>query len=292
MENPDNIKEVVEMEAIERYLQGDMKGKELKDFEDRLVNNPSFAQEVDLFLDLIQSIEINGDEKLKASISKVHKSLEKDNFFEQASSLQSIQEHKEILIPQVTLRRAKIRRFLSIAAGVIFLITGTFFLFKPPSIITPKEQFTKVFKPETKQLNTILDNLESYGLADSNIPRKKALVKALYLYEKGDYQQAQKDLSKHIITYKEDNISSFYLGLCYLHTDSYTEATTHLQSLAQDENFELYDESRWYLALSYMMLNSTKGEIEAKKILRRILLDPNTKYKENAQNTLDYLTKK
>ncbi len=291
MENPDKIKEVAEMEAIERYLQGNMSGKELIDFEDRLAKDPTFAQEVNLFMDLIQSIDLNGDEELKASISNVHKSLEKDNFFEQSSSISQSDVSIVNSESKVVRKRAKFRRALSIAAGVVFLIGGTFFMFKQSTNIASKEQFTKVFKPETKNLNVILDRLEGYGLADTNIPRKKGLANALYLYEKGDYEQAQKDLTKHVSKYKEDNVGKFYLGLCYLHRGSYAEAATQFQSLIQDENFDLYNESRWYLSLSYMMLDSMNGKKDAKDLLEQILLDPKAPHKEEAQYILEHLNK-
>lgn len=291
MENPDNIKELLEMEAMERYLDGSMKAEELTQFEARMASDDVFAQEVALFMDMQKSIELNGNKELKASIKNVHNNLEKEAFFDTKAEVSS-QTSTVSKKMEVAHKKSNISKLLSIAAGVAILLGAALFLLQDPDKPSKSEQFAKVYKPETKKIGEILDNLDGYGLADPEAERKGGLTTALELYEKGNYEEAKKLLATHLDKFKEDKIGKFYLGLCFLQDGEYAKASTHLQPLVIDSNtdWELFDESRWYLSLCYMMFDNEKGKESAIKVLKQIVEDPTTEYKVEAKYNLDYLS--
>ncbi len=65
--------------AIEKYLNGEMVGDELAQFENRLSSDPDFLQYVMSFQELMGGLKIYGDRtKLKARLNTIHESIENE----------------------------------------------------------------------------------------------------------------------------------------------------------------------------------------------------------------------
>jgi len=64
--------ELQKIELIEKYLEGQLKGQQLKEFEAKLTNDAAFRQEVVIQNELYQSIEREGRRGLIAELNQIH----------------------------------------------------------------------------------------------------------------------------------------------------------------------------------------------------------------------------
>jgi hypothetical protein len=131
------------IELIEKYLLGQLRGKELEDFELRLLNDEKLKEEVELQKMLVSGVENAG---LKQSLNFIHQTM-----FETSASYFS-------------------RNWINILAGgsfsLMILVAALFAVFKDHGSISAKTEIHSV--PIEKELNSTLENSEGIYFEDSN----------------------------------------------------------------------------------------------------------------------------
>lgn len=129
-------------ELIERYLNQSLNENELMNFEQRLKNDPAFAQEVDQYTLLIDHMNLYGQRK------NLKKQL--DNFHEELHL-----EVKPIVSPPRKIRRPW-KRYIPVAvAASVLLIVGLTSLFTLDNVRSLEEQQTSQYKTLRREVNIV-----------------------------------------------------------------------------------------------------------------------------------------
>lgn len=225
----------------ERYLDGKLQGEELLNFEKKLTEDFSFAQQVGMFrlvnMFLLQKAKKDAFIELTEEVY--------NQFKEQYES-------RSRFLSMVKQYRA--------AAVFAFLITLTslfcFLIFHKDN--TPDKIFA--------------DNFEHYNmnLTKRSVSCKKTtpLEKATQLYQNKDYSTAVIMFSKLGKEDSEGIMTPFLCGISCLQVDKNDYAIKFLTYASTYESDALYSQVQWYLALAYLKAGNTA---EAQKILKRIV---------------------
>lgn len=269
------MKKFDNIEGIEQYLEGTLEGDALASFENKLAKDNSFATEVELFMDMKETIRRTEQKKIQQSLKNVHNQLTEEKFFERQNK-------------RTSQKPSSIFRVLSLAASVALLIGAAFFLFGSNQP-TSAELFAAVYQPETNNITTIVEDLSDYGMVDPEAQRKDELIAALAVYESKNYAAAKTSLEAHLQKYPTDKIAQFYLGISLLETKDYQGATDYFSALTQDNTFELADDAEWYAALGNLGQNTSKKTQIAKLLLAKIAANNATTYQSKAKNILQQL---
>lgn len=269
------------LELIESWLDGSINKKDIEDFENRIANNSEFAYEVRILTDLINGIKFSGESETRDALGKIERQLETEEFFNHTSKIKEMN----------TSKKSSTGRFAAIAAAVALLLTAGYFLFQTNNeqFTDPNKAFAKHFKPESKSLGGILDNLEASGFGNPNKAKDDSLAIALNFYENHEFEKARVSLVEYVNNYPDDKIAQFYLGVTLLQQSEYAKASKHLMPLTRDDKFVNYDAAKWYLALCYSMFKTNQGASDAEKLMRSIAYDSNSGYASGAQNYMDMM---
>lgn len=244
-------------ELIDNYLNGELSGKRLTDFENRLINDIDFAREVKTHREVNNFIRKKAKtEEFKNTISEVA---------------------REYFNGQTREPGRKITRNLwiirSAAAVIIFIITGTglYLLFKP---VSPVKLYAQYYRPYPTDVFTRSEN-----------NNKNNFITALQYYQQKNYEKALQVFSS-IPDSDSLNISvAFFSGISYLENGNNEKAITCLQKASGDQSNALYTVSQWYLSLAYLKNNEPDKAIP----LLRKLKESGSFYSEKASLILDEL---
>ena len=105
------------------------------------------------------------------------------------------------------------------------------------------------------------------------------------LYEKKKYEAALNAFNLIISEFSSNDSILFSKSVCYYHLTRFDEAISILKYLIENPQTELFDEARWYYALS--LIGAQKRD-EAIVILEQ-LIDDNSSHKRDAKRELSRL---
>lgn len=263
-----------DIEQIEAFLDGKLSEQGHADFEKRLRTDAAFAQEVELFKDMLSGIALAGEGRIKQDLKEVEKKLEAKGFFDQRAKV-------------VNMPRGMIR-WLAVAASVAVIAVVAVYLYSGGSSASAEKGFANYYQPENAKLPGILDRLEASGLADAEKAKDEALASALQFYEKGDFEGARAALDEYLGIYPDEQVAQMYMGLSLLHLSDYAQAANFLAPLSEDDTFDYTNTAKWYLALCYAKLGSAQQLARAKTLLENLSADLNSGYHEEASAYLEY----
>lgn len=265
-----------ESELIEQYLNGALKGDALASFEERVKRDKSFAQDVAIMRSMMDAVEMSGEEKLKDILKGVEQKLDKASFFKETE-------------PKVVKMEPKKRfNWLALAAAIAALVMALVW-FNQDGQPTPEEAYAKFYKKEVKILGETLDDLEVFGMGDPNKSQKDQLSAALKLHETDRYQEAIDSLEQYLVTYAPDPVATYYLGDAYMNISNYGKAVELLSPLIKLTDFKLLDWSKYALALSYSMLDTTEGNLNAITLMKQLRGSSNPEIAQLASGFLDFI---
>jgi len=253
----------IRFEQIENYLNGELTGIALTDFETQLKADPVLREEVELHRDIDIALMDDNEIPFIQTMRDIHEK-QTETPVEEVDSKQ--------------LPRRRILRFaIAAAAAVLLAVFALPFLFPKPDAMQLSE-------------NTIGDapTLEIQRSADGRMETTKSLIAPYQKIENGQYAEAIPELSK-IYTATNDDEAALGLGYCHLQVKNYDNAIQIFKKI-QTENGIESDTAAWYLAHSYLR----KGNIqESKHILQKIISNNNVtlKRREQAKSLLDNLEK-
>ncbi len=222
---------------IEKYVNGDLSGQELVDFEKRLEEDDSLAEEVKLFRQVKESISDQlvheqDEESLKGTLTEIG-----SQFFEEKK--------KEATI------RPLFRRFLlpatGIAAAILLLI---------------------IVRPFQGSLYNQFGQMPTAAFIEQGNAQEANLLQAQQAFNQKDYQAA-KDVFQQYLTResnKDDVEIQFFLGLSHLELEEYAQAESIFQSL-HEGNSAYKNEGTWYLALNFL---KQKNRVKCREYLELI----------------------
>ncbi len=255
---------------IEAYIDNNLEGKELEEFEMLLEQDEEFAEIVSNIKAGIVAIEVIGHNEMKKKIKKIHRNMKQRN-------------------------NTKIPYLLKIAAifvGIASIAILSWYSFSAKH--NYNNLFADNFEPYTNLL-TIKGETQAYN-------EQSLINNAMYQYDLHDYTKANESFKK-LLTYKKDNDTVlFYYGISKLGAGEVDDAIVLLNRLLEKENslFSRFGHVKWYLALAYLndageLQKAGKPEKEineklskSKKLLKEIVAD-NDDFADDARKILKKL---
>ena len=233
-----------ELEQIERYCERQLSPNDLIFFEKKV-------REEEVFRKRVNSYRI-----VRELITKKNLGNLQDHLLEHAKALRTDGNDDIKRIDWFS------RKYLSIAASILIVITAGIFYISYTSEKTPHDLFVAYYTRPMEGLRS--------G-SDDNV----SIRNAIEAYKSENYTAAASYFEQELLERPENMMARFYLGNCYLLTDQSPKAISSLQEVINSDSFYAYD-ARWYLALAYL----ETGAIESSKTeLQNIL-------KSNAENAL------
>lgn len=207
-------------DSIDKYLLGKLSGAELSDFEKQVNEDSELAEEVRLQQGAFKMIDLAGDERMRATIKKVHTKMHMPS------------------------KRKNNRRFLLLASAAavlaVFLIWN--FFIKTDQILSPEKAYAAYFEP-------LPMSFAERGGGD------KELVNASMFYSKGEYEEAISIFEK----LNDDNTDTsidMALGISLLEEGEYKKAISIFEELILTKDPFYEHHAYWYAALGYLKLEN------------------------------------
>lgn len=226
---------------IDDYLKGKLKGKALEDFEKKMKEDKSFANEVKFHKLIIEGIIESEDEKLLDVMKQADKEME---------------------APEV--KKVSFLRFYRFAALILlFFAVGAYFLFLNEN--ETDRLYTKYFTPYPNDLVTYTRGNEvPPEFASFSQQTYSKLVTGMKAYEKRDYNLAAAVFTEVISSSPEKPELIFYLAIAQIEQGEPQKAIRNLDYLTLLPDFKYKNEVKWYLAMAYLKVGN---EEEALRVL-------------------------
>lgn len=230
---------------IQRYLDGKMKGEELKKFRDDLQKDPELVQELDLHRSVGEIIVAQDEERFRKKLQNAYK-----EYKILTSGTQSNSDKKSVFN---IFRKAAV--YLPVAALIGFLI---FFQWNR------KVSNNKIFNDYFAVYDIDIINRENSSSEEENI----GLDNGKELYRQANYSDASRQFNLVLVKNPGNTEARFFNGLCYIYLNQFDDAIASFDYVIS-QPFNYYQEySEWYLALSYIRTNQNDL---AKTILKEII---------------------
>ena len=217
------------IENIEAYIDNNLQGKELEEFELLLEQDEDFADLVENIKAGVYAIDAIGHSEMKKKIKEIHRNMKQK-------------------------RSTKIPVLFKIAAifiGIASIAILSWYSFSAKH--NYNSLFADNFEPYTNLL-TIKGETQAFD-------EQSLINNAMYRYDLHDYMKANESFKK-LLTYKKDNDTIlFYYGISKLGAGEVDDAIVLLNKLLEKENslFSRFGHVKWYLALAYL---NDAGELQ------------------------------
>lgn len=244
------------LELIDRYLNRNLKGNELSEFEKMLSNNPGFRKEVNLHKEINAALREKDIMKLRHELRTI-----------QAKPKQNLNRNK--VVNMFTPNRYL---FGSVAAAAsIILIIGGILLFSKSDNVSKDSLYSNYYNPE--EAITIVRS----GGNTEDVTLKEAMM----AYQDKNYEDAIELFSKE----PQNNLAKFYMGLSYMETGNSEKAIELFNKLIAHQENLFVEQAEWYLGLSYLKIDEYD---KAKELLTKIANSDNI-YQNDAKKILKNL---
>src|SRR5512133_2134738 len=218
---------------IERYFEGSLTHTELEEFENRMNNDKSFAEEVMLFQKAMTVVRHSARLRMKEHFDK----LGKDE-----SSVAAVQ--------TFMMYRVIRKQWFAMAASVLFIVGG-FFAVRQVVYSTPAG-LPSVYE---KYYSTP----EADFMASRSVGSDKEIENtAITQYSEGQFAEAAGNFSKLLKdpSYSRRSAISFYLGICYINMNMPDSAAKKFEKVYAGSSFG--NSALWYKGMAYLL----KGDKE------------------------------
>lgn len=239
-------------EIIEKYIDGELEGQELINFEKLLEFNAEIKRDYQLSLDINNSILEDDIMQLRESLDYMYKD-----------------EPKVRRLPNTFTRR---KLFYAAASIALLLVAGGIIKYITGSDLDNEAVFEKYYAPY--EVSVI------YRSGNEEVD--KILVNALQKYEEKNFSEAVVLFEKVLKSGKDDMSVNLYSGISYMEEEKYQNAANSFgKIIAQNDNLFI-EQAKWYLAMCYVI---TEKNDEAELILEE-LIETDSYYKRQAAKVL------
>jgi len=230
-------------ELIEKYLASEMPDGQRRAFEEQLSKDKALFDEVKLHKDLANRLE---GEKLHKFLAALHEA--------DANWQLSPKEKKSILISM------NARIVLAIAASLAIIIFTWQIFFVSGGDPAAKQLFSEFYEPYQMVLSQ-RSEADTAGHAT-------LLNLAVQDYASGNFSSAA-DAFQQLSKFEPENISyTFYYALSLLGSNKGSEAIEILEEVLQTKGHLFTEQSRWYLALAYILADDEEKALDLLKAIK------------------------
>jgi len=228
------------LEYIDAYFQRMLEPEEIRRFEQKLAEDPEFAEEVAFYLAAKQG--------LKAEAEKEKKERFKQLLSQQAPVINIDRERNT--------KRIWMYRVSAAAAIVVCLLFAWYFFFS--SSASPQQMADKY----------INDNFKDLGITMS--ARLDSIQTGLRLYNDGQYDSSLKMFETISQRDPKDYLPKKYAGIVCLRLGNYEKALQYFRAFENDDT--LYSNpSLFYQAVTLLKRNQSGDKQQAKELLQRVV---------------------
>ena len=206
---------------IEKFIENELDGEQLKWFQEQLRTNPHFVKQYKLHLEVNEAIKENNVMELREKLDKIYQA-----------------EIKKKTRPVITLSS----RTWLIAASVLLVIT----------LATAYEIFMAGYSPE-KLYSMYYEPYQTIIKVRSAEESVNSIVeKGLHAYENKNYEKAITHFQSTLEKESDNHLARFYLGIAFMETQQYGEAIESFQEI-KDQQINLFvQQANWYLGLALL----------------------------------------
>ena len=255
------MKELEIIEKIELFLEGKLQGEELHHFEELLKNDKDVSNLFLCYKQAIEEVQTYSRSEIKERLKLIHQEViaEENTFFS----------------------RIKNRTPLRIAA----ILIGFTLLTSPLIIYMSSHQQNKTEKLFVTNFAPYM-NITTQRGGDDSQQRSILQNAAMHFYNNREYPNA-------IVNFEElfksqanpDSLVLFYYGISCLGAQQHQKAIDVFTKLSSKKNYILYEQSKWYLALSYL---KTHDKVSTSRILKEVI-EEKGEYTSKALHLLEEL---
>lgn len=248
------MNEKFNFEKIEGFLDSDLTGDELLEFEKELLEDPDLSMEVDLHREIDMAIQ-------------------EEDIMDLRSKLEAIEPPKSEKKRRGILYMGKWH--LAAASLILFIGLGSILNLLNGNSFSNEELYSMYYKP----YNVVITTRGVEANTD------KILVDALKCYESKDYRTAI-SLFQEVLEKDSLNVTgNFYSGISNIEIEKFNDANKNFSRIIKHKNNLFIEQSEWYLGFCYLMTNN---EEKALKQFQEIA-QSNSFYKDKAQEILNKL---
>ena len=210
------------LEQIERHLEGNLTKSEQSDFEQKMATDKAFAQEVKLFQSLIKGIDASGAVAFEKKVNSWEQA------FKQGNNDNSVAK--------------KPNRTLYYIIGIILLgiiAAGVWYISQPKA---PQQELI------------FASNFQAYPSTAVRGENNSDFADGLNAYDSKNYTEAVAAFEDYL---NDDEATDrlpaqFYLGISQLGADQPEAAISNFQAVIDAGYLSLEEAAQWYLALAYL----------------------------------------
>jgi tetratricopeptide (TPR) repeat protein len=241
-----------DIEMIEKYIDGELEGKEQLDFEQMLSTDPDIKRDYELSTEINNSI-------VEDDVMNLRETL--DYMYSEEKAVKRI--------PTVFTKR---KFYYAAASAALIIAAGGV----TQRLLNPSMDSESVFEKYYQPYEVTV----TYRSGNTEVDR--LLLNALELYEEKDYDQALV-LFEEILENRSNNMAiNLYSGISYMEEEEYHKATTSFNHIISDNDNLFIEQAQWYLSMCYI---KTEKSEKAKEILNQII-EQESYYKEQALKVL------
>ena len=239
------------IEVIEKYIDGDLVGKELLDFQDLLSTDKDIARDYNLSLEINNAIHEQDVMALRETMDYMY--------------------HDETVkrIPNVFSGR---RKYYAAASIALLVAAGGLVQKLTKPSLNNNALYEIYYAP--------YDATISYRSGNTEVDR--VLLKAMERYEEHDFANALVLFEEVVQSHEDDMAVKLYTGISYMEEEKYQKATNSFNKIITNNNNLFIEQAKWYLSMCYIKTGKNSDAIH---VLNELIQDKST-YKDQANGVL------
>ena len=222
-----------EKNIIQEYLDGNISGEDLQEFEQRMESDPEFRSEVESLQKVEKELGILGAESFINKVSQWESEYQEQES-EDSTPVRSMD--------------SPFKTYYAIAASLVLAVAAGYFLFFG-SPASPESVYQEYYSPYE---DMILER------GDNTI--QEQLLNGMKAYNEGRYSEATNYFSPYLEANPEDYRVWFYQGISQAETDMLEAALSSFEKAANDSMFR--QQAQWYSALTWLKSGDSEKGIE------------------------------
>jgi tetratricopeptide (TPR) repeat protein len=257
-----------QLEKIIKYLDGELIGEEKQTFEQELENNLSLKQTIALVKEVDQTLSDENLLNYVDELKKVQANVNAEMLADTSGSEVMDNSHRHKIWPMHHWK------MLAAASITLFITVSLFF-------------YMNYSKPlNDKVFNRFYERYEASLLTRSAVPSDvNDLIKAIQLYDKGDYTDAIAQFELIIKKDATNTAAHFFIGVSFIETKNFSKAIENLSFVIAQNDTAFIEHAEWYLALCYIKTN----QINCATVILNKIANGKTYYKLPANDVLKSL---
>ncbi|MBK9222180.1 MAG: hypothetical protein WAS55_01150 [Saprospiraceae bacterium] len=263
------------LDLFDKYMYQSMSEEENLEFEESLNKDSGLRKEFDLYKVLTLGIQRHEEQKMRDRIRKIVKA--------RANSLNT---YKNLFI----MKKYSFTQIASAAMIFLFLTTGIYYFFlredKLDALLVDSNNIAK------REIRAYINELTAPGMVMKDKEKIDSIKIAIDLFERAEYSSAKVAFKQFVALYPTDQLvplATFHLARIAMGEEDYSNAIRNYEAVAYLDDFEFQDLAQFYMAQCLWLYNGKSAKDLAKKLLIKVIENPNSNIAKHAQAYLDMI---